>query len=97
MVNVDCLQVERALSGSITVDKLNSTERDLYHEKKPSFEIGRLAHRMAQGYYAHTAAVEVARDPRSKTLASTILQGVDSQPVPVGYVVRNNRTPCAST
>lgn len=92
MASVDCLKVERALLGSLTVDELNSKERDLYHEKKPGFEIGRLAHRMAQGYYAHTAAVEVARDPRSKALASTILQGVDGQSVSVGYVVRNNKT-----
>ncbi|MCQ8128890.1 hypothetical protein [Methylomonas rivi] len=92
MISVDCLKVERALLSSLSVDELNSKERDLYKEKKPSFEIGRLVHRMAQGYYSHTAAVEVARDPRSKALASTILQGVDGQPVPVGYVVRNNKT-----
>lgn len=47
---------------------------------------------MAQDYYAHTAAVEVARDPRSKALASKILQGVDGQPVSVGYVSRKNKT-----
>src|SRR5664279_5134157 len=92
MADIDCLKIERALSGSLSVDELNSKERNLYREKKPGFEIGRLAHRMAQGCYAHTAAVEVARDPRSKTLASTILQGVDGQPVHVGYVVRNDKT-----
>ena len=92
MMKINCLHVEKALSGNMSVDELNPSERDLFYAKRPSFEIGRLAHRMAQGYYAHTAAVEVARDPRSKDLASTILQGIDGQPVSVGYVVRNNGT-----
>jgi hypothetical protein len=92
MGKVNCLNVERALSGVMSVDELNLNERDIYNAKKPSFEIGRLAHRMAQGYYAHTAAIEVARDPRSKSLASTILQGKNGQPVSVGYIVRNDST-----
>jgi hypothetical protein len=89
---VDCLQVERALMGIVSVNELNPGEQDIYQVKKPSFEIGRLAHRMAQGYYAHAAAVEVSKDPQSKALASTILQGIDGQPVTVGYVNRNNKT-----
>jgi hypothetical protein len=88
----NCLHVERALLGIMSLDELNQNELEVYQTRKPGFEIGRLSHRMAQGYYAHTAAVEVAKDPRSKNLASTILQGIDGKPFPVGYVARKDGT-----
>jgi len=48
-----------------------------------ALEVGQLAERMAQGYYTHAALVEIARDPRAKSLAPTILPG---HVVPEGYV-----------
>jgi hypothetical protein len=84
---LDYLLIERALSGDLPLDGLNSEENVLYYKYKSVFEIGRMAERMAQGYYAHIAAVEAARDPGSKELVSTIPKG---QPVPVGYVIRND-------
>jgi hypothetical protein len=86
---IDYLLVERALLGGLPLDQLNSAEKDFCQKYKPAFEVGRLAARMGQGYYAHTAAIEVARDPRAKTLVSTIPLG---QPVPVSYVTRKDGT-----
>ncbi len=86
---LDYLLIERALSGDLPLDELNSEEKAFYHKYKSIFAIGRMAERMAQGYYAHIAAVEVARDPRSKELVSAIPKG---QPVPVGYVIRKDGT-----
>lgn len=64
------LLIERALSGSLPIDQLNPEEREFSQKYKPAFQVGRLAHRMAQGYYAHTAAIEVAKGPHAKALAS---------------------------
>jgi hypothetical protein len=86
--NVDYLLVERALSGGLSLDKLNAAEKSFCHEYKNIFDIGRLANRMAQGYYAHVAAVQVARDSRSKELIASI----PGHPVPEGYVFRNDGT-----
>jgi hypothetical protein len=86
---LDYLLIERALSGVLPLDQLNSEEKDFCHKYKPVFDIGRLAHRMAQGYYAHILAIEVARDPRSKELISTIPEG---QAIPIGYVFRRDGT-----
>jgi hypothetical protein len=87
MTNIDYLRVERALSGVMPLVELNPEERGFCQKYKFVFEIGRMAERRAQGYYAHVAGVEVARDPRSKELISTI---PDGQPVPVGYVIRGD-------
>ncbi len=77
------LLIERVLSGSLPIDKLNPEERDFYQKYKPAFEVGRLAHRMAQGYYAHTAAIEVATGPHAKVLASeTPLGQIASYAIP---------------
>jgi hypothetical protein len=54
-----------------------------------AFEIGRLAERLAQGYYAHVIAIEVARDPRSNALVGSAPAG---QAVPVSYVTRKDGT-----
>jgi len=54
-----------------------------------AFECGQLAERMAQGYYAHKAAIEVATDSRAKALAPAVQPG---QIVPVGYVARKDGT-----
>jgi hypothetical protein len=86
---LDYLLIERALSGVLPLDQLNSEEKDFCHKYKPVFDIGRLAHRIAQGYYAHILAIEVARDPRSKELISTIPEG---EAIPIGYVFRRDGT-----
>lgn len=83
------LAIERALSGVLPLDELNSEEKEFCWTYKAIFEIGRMAERMAQGYYAHVMAIEVARNPHSKDLVSTIPNG---QSVPVGYVIRNDGT-----
>ena len=54
-----------------------------------AFEIGRLAERMAAGYYAHAAAIVVATDPRAKALVSVVQPG---QAVPIGEVTRKDGT-----
>jgi hypothetical protein len=56
---------------------------------RTAFEIGRLAERLAQSYYAHAAAIEVASDPRSDALVPDLLPG---HAVPVGFVMRKDGT-----
>ena len=84
---IDYLLVERALSGVLPLDQLNSAEKDFCQKYKAAFEVGRLAHRMAQGYYAHTAAIEVAKGPHAKALAFETPLGQISS-----YVVRKDGT-----
>jgi hypothetical protein len=74
-MQIDYLLIERALSGILPLDGLNGEEKDFYQKYKSVFDVGLLARRMAQGYYAHTAAIELARDPREKTLVSIIPLG----------------------
>jgi hypothetical protein len=73
---IDYLLVERALLGTLPLDQLNSEEKDFCARYKSIFEIGRLAHRMGQGYYAHKVAIEVAKDPRADALVSSADDGV---------------------
>jgi hypothetical protein len=40
-----------------------------------AYDIGRLAHRMAQGYFAHMAAIQVATDPRAAFLIPSAPSG----------------------
>lgn len=54
-----------------------------------AFECGQLAERMAQGYYTHKTAIEVATDSRAKFLVPAVQSG---QIVPVGYVPRKDGT-----
>lgn len=56
---------------------------------QPAFEIGQMAEKVAQGYYTHTAAIEVARDPRAKALAPSLLP---NHVVPVSQVMRKDGT-----
>ena len=51
--------------------------------------VGRLAERLARGYYAHSAAIVVATDPRAANLAPQTQPGFV---VPVGYVTRKDGT-----
>ena len=88
--NIDYLLVERALSGTVPLHELNSEEQSLCQNYKPVFEVGRMAGRMAQGYYAHKAAIEIAADARSDNL-------IPGEPrighaVPVGDVIRQDGT-----
>jgi hypothetical protein len=55
-----------------------------------AFNIGQMAERIAQGYYVHLAAIEVARDPRAVALSPKVEPG---KRVPVGYVRRKDGTP----
>jgi hypothetical protein len=57
-----------------------------------AFDIGKMAHRMAEGYYIHLAAIQVARDPRAIALSPNAAPG---QIVPVGYVFRKDDIPHA--
>lgn len=66
----DYLLIERVLSGVVPVDKLNTAEKDFCAKYGPVFEIGRIAGRMAQGYYAHKTLIEVASDPRANALVA---------------------------
>lgn len=50
-----------------------------------AFDVGQLADRLADGYYAHLAALEVAADPRAAELAPGM---TGEQRVPVGVVPR---------
>jgi hypothetical protein len=54
-----------------------------------AFDAGKLAERLAGGYYAYIAALQVATDPLAKTLATNIPAG---QIVPVGFVKRKDGT-----
>ena len=85
--NFDYLLIERVLSGSVPIDQLNPEEKKFYRKYKPAFDVGRLAHRMVQGYYAHSAAIEIARGPDAKTLASESPLGQIAS-----YVTRKDRT-----
>src|ERR1700722_12748915 len=85
---LDYLRVERALAGNLPVNELNSEERDFCENYQPAFEIGRMAGRMAQGYYAHKAAIEVAKDPRADGFIPAELRV--GQAVPVGDVMRKD-------
>jgi hypothetical protein len=86
---IDFLLVERALSESLPIDGLNAEEKAFCQSYKATFDIGRLAERLAEGYYAHTAAIEAARHPGAETLISTVSPG---HPVPVSYVTRKDGT-----
>ena len=52
-----------------------------------AFDTGQLAERLAQGYYAHLAAITVATDSKVDQLIPTILPGFT---VPVGTVERKD-------
>jgi hypothetical protein len=54
-----------------------------------ALKVGELTQRLVAGYYAHAAAIEVAQDPRVKTLFSAIPPG---QIVPVRFVTRKDGT-----
>ncbi|SME98225.1 hypothetical protein [Pseudogulbenkiania subflava] len=54
-----------------------------------AFDVGQLAERLSQGYYAHLAAISVATDPRAAQLAPQIQPG---QIVPVADVKRKDGT-----
>lgn len=84
---LDYLLIERALSGSVPIAQLKPEESDFCRNYKPAFEIGRLAGRMAQGYYAHTAAIEIAKGPHAKALASETPLGQVSS-----YIIRKDGT-----
>lgn len=86
-MTIDYLQVERALSGVLPLDQLNLEEKDFCQNYKSAFEAGLLARRMAQGYYAHTAAIEFAKNPDAKALASTTPLGQISS-----YIIRKDGT-----
>jgi hypothetical protein len=55
----------------------------------PAFAAGRLAERMAQGYYAHLAALVLASDPRALEISPPVQEG---HVVPVGYIKRKDGT-----
>ena len=84
---LDYLLIERVLLGSLPIDQLNPAEKIFCLKYKSAFEVGRLAHRMAQGYYAHTAAIEIAKGPHAKALASETPLGQISS-----YVTRKDGT-----
>ena len=48
-----------------------------------AFDIGQMTERMAQGYYMHVAAIQVAKDPRAIFLSPNVEPG---QIVPVGRI-----------
>jgi hypothetical protein len=79
--SIDYLQIERALSGVLPLDDLNSEEKDFCKRYKPIFEIGKMSGWMARGYYAHQAVIEAARDSRT-----------NSNLVAVGDVMRKDGT-----
>ena len=54
-----------------------------------AFEAGQLAKRMAQGYYAHSAAIAVATRPEAEMLVPAKLPGMT---VPLGFVSRIDGT-----
>jgi len=86
---LDYLLIERALSGSLPIDRLNLEETDFYEKYKPAFDVGRLANRMAQGYYAFLVAQLVAANPQSiNSLPPAKALGED----PTGEVKRKDGT-----
>jgi hypothetical protein len=82
----DYLCIERALSGTLPLNELNTEERHFCDKYRPAFEIGRMAGRMAQGYYAHKAAIEVAKDPRSNSLIPVNARNGHTVPVAMSLV-----------
>jgi hypothetical protein len=84
------LLVERALSGSHPIAHLSPDEKDFVQKYKPVFDVCRLAHRLAQGYVAHCAAMEIAKGPDAKALAS----GTPLRPIPnyADYITRKDGT-----
>jgi hypothetical protein len=54
-----------------------------------AFDVGRLAERLAEGYYAYAAGIQIATDPRAKDLIGVAPTG---HAVPVGYVTRKDGT-----
>jgi hypothetical protein len=54
-----------------------------------AFDIGQLAEQLAQGYYAHSAAIAVAAHPEAVRLVPATLPG---HAVPVGFVRRKDGT-----
>ena len=86
---VDLYRVERALSGKLPLDDLTSDEAHIFQREKPAFEVGQLANRLAQGYYAHYTAAIVAQDPAAKDKLTSMRPG---QPVPTETVARKNGT-----
>lgn len=86
----DYLRVERGLVGSLAISELNSEEVDFCRRYRPAFEIGRIAGRMYQGYYAHEAAIEIARNPGANSLIPN--KPPPGQAVPVGEVLRSDGT-----
>lgn len=87
MPEVNCLNVERVLMGNMAIEELTPAERVSCEEKRPSFEVGRLASRMVQGYYGHAAAIHVAKHPRAKEFAP---ETSDDGSFPIGYVYRKD-------
>jgi len=69
---MDCLLIERVLSGTESAASLNAEERDFCVKYKPAFDIGRMAHRFAQGYYAHQAMIDAGSDERANALIETV-------------------------
>jgi hypothetical protein len=51
-----------------------------------AFEIGQVAQRMFEGYFAHVAAIQVAKDPRAAALSPNAQPGE----IPEGYVFRKD-------
>jgi hypothetical protein len=85
----DYLRIERALSGTVPLGELNAADREFCSKFQPAFSIGRLAGRMAQGYYADKTALEIAKDPRSDSLIPPITVPAA---VAVGRVMRKDGT-----
>jgi hypothetical protein len=54
-----------------------------------AFETGQLAERMAQGYFAHSAAIAIATHPQAQALSPATLPGMQ---VPLGFVRRKDGT-----
>jgi hypothetical protein len=54
-----------------------------------AFDIGQMTERMAQGYYMHLAAIQVAKDPRAVSLSPKIEPG---QIVPIGRIRHKDGT-----
>jgi hypothetical protein len=86
----DHLNIERVLSGVLPFEELSLEERDFCTKYRPIFAIGLMASQMAQSYYAHRAAITVARDPRANSLIAAEVRG--GQAVPVGDVTRKDGT-----
>jgi hypothetical protein len=84
----DHANIENALSGTLAVDTLGPEEKEFCAKYRPVFEIGLMAGRMAEGCYAYTVAMTVARDPRANSLITT--EEGSNQTIPVGHVTRKD-------